>query len=382
MKKAAVIGAGTMGHGIAQTLALAGIDVALVDINAAILDKAMDDIKQNLGRFAERHKIGEEAARTALLRIKLTTNVENAVKDSDFIIEAVAEDLTLKKRIFKNLGEVSPKNTILATNTSSLSITEISKVSGRPDKVVGMHFFNPPTIMMLVEVIKGECTSDETVNLACDLVKKLDKTPVVVRKDVRAFIVNRILFSMLNEACRTVSRDEATVAEMDAAFKYKEKFPMGAFELLDYIGLDIVFNVLKVMETTYGARFKTCSILEQIVKEKKFGKKTGEGFYDWKDGRPVISSQLAEKFSVLGVYAVAVNEAAWLIYEGVTETNDIDTAMKLGAAWPLGPCELADRLGLDAILSQLKELFSKHGEEFHMICPLLEEYVKEGRKFR
>ena len=376
--KAAVIGAGIMGHGIAELLALAGYDVTLVDISDEVLKKALDNIQWSLGKFVQRKRIQEEDAKNAMSRIKTSIEVEEAASDADLVVEAVPENLELKKSIFKKVDKAAPSHAILASNTSSLSITEMGKVTGRPDKVVGLHFFNPPALMVLVEVIKGDGTSEETVDAAVDIVNKLGKTPVVVRRDVRGFIVNRVLGVVLNEAFWAVQRGEATMEEVDAAVKYKAGFPLGAFELSDMIGLDVLDEVSTVLEEAYGDAAKACPIVKKLVQEGNLGQKTGKGFYDWKVGRPRISFRLAGKFDVQRLYAVAANEAARLIHEDVAGPEAIDQAMKLGTGWPSGPCEQGDKLGLDALLEKLKELYSKYGEEAYRPSPLLEEYVGKG----
>ena len=367
-----------MGHGIAQLFAMAGLDVVLVDVNEEILDKALKEINWSLGKLVEKGKLTDENAKKTFLRVKATTNLEDACKDVDFVVEAVPENLELKKQVFSRLDKASPNHTILATNTSSLSITEIANATQRPEKVVGMHFFNPPVLMPLVEVVKGEKTSDETVETTINLAKRLGKTPALVKKDVRGFIVNRILVSMFTDACHAVRRGEVTMEMVDATIKYKAGLPMGAFELADYLGLDIVYSVSKVMEEAYGERAKVCPLLEQLVKEGKFGQKSGKGFYDWTVGRPRIPFKLAGKYDVERVYAVSINEAAWMVYEDVADPQNIDTAVKLGTAWAQGPCELADNLGIDNVLAKLKELYNKYGEEVYKPCPLLEEYVGKG----
>lgn len=378
MKKAAVVGAGIMGHGICELMALAGLEVTLVDVKEDILEKAVNEIKWSLEKFVERKRIKEEDAETALSKIKTSLDLEETVRDVDLVVEAVSENMDLKKSIFKKLDDSVPEHTILASNTSSLSITEMAKATGRPDKVVGMHFFNPPMLMALVEVIRGDETSEDTMNLSVELVKRLGKTPIVVRKDVRGFIVNRILGATLNEAFWVVHRGEATMEEVDAAVKHNAGFPMGAFELADVIGLDVMHEVLNVLEGAYENALEECPDVERLFKDGNLGRKTGKGFYDWKEGRPKISSQQADKFDIQRLHAVAINEAARLIHEGVAGPEDIDQGMKLGTGWPLGPCEQGDKLGLDVIHEKLKELHARYGEENYRPCPLLEDYVGKG----
>jgi enoyl-CoA hydratase/3-hydroxyacyl-CoA dehydrogenase len=379
IRRVAVIGSGAMGHGITQLLAMSGLEVAMVDINDEILQKAKEKIKWSLGKFVEKKRIRQEDADAALARVATTTSYEQAGKDIDFAIEASPENMEIKKTIFAKLDEVAPPHAILASNTSTLSITEMGKATKRPDKVAGMHFFNPPQFMALVEVIKGDNTSQETMNTLSELAKKLGKTPVVVRKDVRGFIVNRILGAVFNEAFWAYHRKEATKEGIDASVKYTGGFPMGWFELGDFVGLDIAYEVGRILYEAYGERFKPCQeVIEPLVKEKKLGQKTGVGFYDWTKGRPRIPFNLLDEYDVDRSWAVAVNEAAWLIHDDAANPADIDTGMKLGTYWSSGPCEHADRTGIDVVLNKLRELHAKYNMEMYKPCPLLEDYVGKG----
>jgi enoyl-CoA hydratase/3-hydroxyacyl-CoA dehydrogenase len=368
-----------MGHGITQLLAMSGLEVTMVDINDEILQKAKEKIKWSLGKFVEKKRIRQEDADAALARVATTTSYEQAGKDIDFAIEASPENMEIKKTIFAKLDEVAPPHAILASNTSTLSITEMGKATKRPDKVAGMHFFNPPQFMALVEVIKGDNTSQETMNTLSELAKKLGKTPVVVRKDVRGFIVNRILGAVFNEAFWAYHRKEATKEGIDASVKYTGGFPMGWFELGDFVGLDIAYEVGRILYEAYGERFKPCQeVIEPLVKEKKLGQKTGVGFYDWTKGRPRIPFNLLDEYDVDRSWAMAVNEAAWLIHDDAANPADIDTGMKLGTYWSSGPCEHADRTGIDKVLNKLRELHAKYNMEMYKPCPLLEDYVSKG----
>jgi enoyl-CoA hydratase/3-hydroxyacyl-CoA dehydrogenase len=379
IKKAGVAGSGTMGHGIAELLAIAGVEVTMVDISDEFLAKAMEKIKWSLSRFVEKRRMRQEDADATLARLHTTTSYEEAAKDIDLAIEAVPENMDLKKKVFTTLDSVAPPHAILASNTSTLSITEMGNATKRPDKVAGMHFFNPPHAMALVEVIKGDGTSQETINTVAELAKKLGKTPVIVRKDVRGFIVNRILAAVFLEAFWAFKRGEATKEGIDASAKYTGGFPMGWFELADFSGLDIAYDVGKILYDAYGERFKPCTdVIEPLVKEKKLGQKTGVGFYDWTKGRPRIPFNLLEEYDVDRSWAVAVNEAAWLIHDDAASPADIDTAMKLGTYWPSGPCEYAYKTGLDVILNKLKELYAKYNMGMYKPCPVLEEYVSKG----
>jgi enoyl-CoA hydratase/3-hydroxyacyl-CoA dehydrogenase len=378
-KKAAVIGSGAMGHGIAELLAMNGYHVSMVDINDEILQKAKEKIKWSLDKFVEKRRIRQEDADAAFARITTTTSYEEAAKDIDFAIEAAPENMELKKGVFVKLDQTAPPNAILASNTSALSITEMGNATRRPDKVAGMHFFNPPQLQALVEVVRGDKTSQETVIAVAELAKKLGKTPITVRKDVRGFIVDRVLGAAFNEAYWTLQRKEATKEGVDSSVKYTGGFPMGWFELSDFVGLDIIYGVGKVLYEAYGERFKPCTeVIEPLIKENKLGQKTRVGFYDWTKGRPRIPFNLLDEYDVDRSWAVAVNEAAWLIHEEAGTPADIDTGMKLGTYWPSGPCEYADRTGIDVMLNKLKELHDKYGMEMYRPCPMLEEYVGKG----
>jgi len=379
LRKGIVIGSGAMGHGIAQILAMAGYEIAMVDISDDILKKAKERIKWSLDKFTEKRRIRREDADAALSRIKTTSDYEEAAQDADLAIEAAPEKMEIKKKVLSTIDSIAPSNAILASNTSTLSITEMGRATRRPDKVAGMHFFNPPQLMALIEVIKGEETSQDTIDTLVELAKKLGKTPVLVKKDVRGFIVNRILGSVFNEAFWAFKRGEASMEGIDASAKYTGGFPMGWFELADFVGLDIAYEVGKVLQDAYGERFKLCTqVVEPLIKERKFGQKTGVGFYDWTNGRPRIPFNLLDEYDVDRSWAVAVNEAAWLVNDGAADPEDIDTGMKLGTYWPSGPCEYADRTGLDSIANKLKELHIKYDIEMYKLCPLLEEYVGKG----
>jgi enoyl-CoA hydratase/3-hydroxyacyl-CoA dehydrogenase len=378
-KRAVVVGAGAMGHGISQLLATNGIQVIMIDINDEILKKAVEKIQWSLSKFVEKKRIRQEDADATLARISTTTSYEQACKDVDLAVEVAPENMEIKKAIFAKLDQNAPPSALLASNTSTLSITEMGKATIRADRVAGMHFFNPPLFMALVEVVKGEATSQETMNALADLAKKLGKTPVIVRKDVRGFIVNRVLGAVFNEAFWAFKRGEATKEGIDASVKYTGGFPMGWFELGDFVGLDIAYEVGNILYQAYGERFKPCAeVIEPLIREKKFGQKTGAGFYDWTKGRPRIPFNMLEEYDVDRSWAVAVNEAAWLILDDAASPADVDTGMKLGTYWPSGPCEYADRTGLDVILNKLKELYAKYQMEMYKPCPLLEDYVNKG----
>jgi enoyl-CoA hydratase/3-hydroxyacyl-CoA dehydrogenase len=255
----------------------------------------------------------------------------------------------------------------------------MGKATKRPEKTLGMHWFIPPQLTPLIEVIRGEETSNESLSSIIDVSKKLGKTPILCKKDARGFIVSRILVAMFNEAFWTYSLGEASIIEIDSAVRYNGGFPMGWFELVDYVGVDVEYDVSKILHEAHGERYHPClEITEPLVKAKKLGRKTGQGFYDWSKGRPIISTKVKDKYDVMRSWAVAVNEAAYMVFEDVAEPESIDLGMKLGTGWPQGPCEYADKQGLDIILDKLQEVYRRTSIELYNPCPLLKDYVSKG----
>jgi enoyl-CoA hydratase/3-hydroxyacyl-CoA dehydrogenase len=379
IQRVAVIGTGLMGHGIAQAFAVKGYEVNLLSRSKDSLKKAVQEIEWSLGKFVEKGRISRDEAEAALSRITTTTSYGEAARDVDLALESVSENMELKRRVFAKIDEIAPSHAIIATNTSTLSVTEMGKATGRPEKTAGMHWFIPPQLTKLIEVIKGDDTSSETLNAIMDVSRRLGKTPILCKKDARGFIVSRILVAVFNEAFWTYIRGEASKEQIDASAKYSGGFPMGWFELVDYVGVDLEYDVSKILHEAHGERFQPClRVTEPLVKEKKLGRKTGRGFYDWTKGRPRIPSELAGKYDIERSWAVAVNEAAWMVLEDVAEPESIDLGMKLGTGWTSGPCEYADNKGLDWILDKLEAAYSQHKMELYKPSPLLKNYVEKG----
>jgi len=281
VRNIAVIGSGIMGAGIAQVCAAAGYRVAMRDIGEVYLQKGMEAIRSSLKKGVERGKLTQEQAEAALARIRVTLNLAEAVKEADVVIEAVPENIELKKQVFKELDEFSPEDAILATNTSSFSITEIASATKRPDRVVGMHFFNPVRTMNLVEVISGSSTSDQTTQLVRGLATKLGKTPVNVN-EAPGFVVNRLLAPFLNEAMFCLMEGIAEAKDIDTAIKLGLNHPMGPFELADLVGLDTTLAILEYMHKETGdPKYRPCPLLRKMVRAGLLGRKSGRGFYDY-----------------------------------------------------------------------------------------------------
>jgi 3-hydroxybutyryl-CoA dehydrogenase len=275
-----VVGAGTMGNGIAQVFALAEFPVRLVDASGAALDRAMQSIRASLERMVRKESIGADAAHAVLGRIVTTTEL-GALDDCDLVVEAVFETFDVKREIFVRLDELCPKPAILASNASSISITELASVTHRPDRVVGMHFFNPVPVMKLVEVIRGEATSDATCTAVLELARGLGKTPVEVR-DAPGFVSNRVLMPMINEAIFCLHEGVADRDAIDTVMKLGMAHPMGPLQLADFIGLDVCLHILNVLHQGFGdPKYRPCPLLKRMVAAGRLGKKTGRGFYDY-----------------------------------------------------------------------------------------------------
>ena len=285
MKNIAVIGAGTMGNGIAHTFAQSGFKVQLIDISEASLKKGMDTITKNLDRMVAKAKITEADKAETLGNITTYTNIEAGVEYAGLVVEAATENLDLKLKIFKQLDAACGEDTILATNTSSISITQIGAVTSRPEMVIGMHFMNPVPIMKLVEIIRGYSTSDAVTKIIMDLSKKLGKTPTEVN-DYPGFVANRILMPMLNESIETLYNGVAGVEEIDTVMKLGMAHPMGPLQLADFIGLDVCLSILNVMYDGFkNPKYAPCPLLVNMVNAGKLGIKSGEGFYDYSESR-------------------------------------------------------------------------------------------------
>ena len=280
VKKVAVVGGGTMGNGIAQVFATAGFEVELIDAKPEFVERALGTIGRNLERVAKKQMWDEGRARTILGRIHGGT-VLDAAKDCQLAVEAVTEDIALKRQIFERLDSVAPVNAILATNTSSISITEIAAITRRPAQVIGMHFMNPVPVMALVEIIRGLATSDATYAITDELSRRLGKTPVEVN-DYPGFVSNRILMPMINEACYALMEGVATKEAIDTVMKLGMNHPLGPLQLADLIGLDTCLNIMNVLHAGFGdSKYRPCPLLRKMVTAGWLGRKSGRGFYEY-----------------------------------------------------------------------------------------------------
>ncbi|MFP4845813.1 3-hydroxybutyryl-CoA dehydrogenase [Winogradskyella sp. PE311] len=294
MKNIAVIGAGTMGNGIAHTFAQSGYNVQLIDISQDSLDKGLATITKNLDRMIAKERITELDKQSTLDNISSFTDITQGVKNASLVVEAATENVDLKLKIFKQLDEICDAQTILATNTSSISITQIAAVTSRPGKVIGMHFMNPVPIMKLVEIIRGYDTSDDVTTTIMELSKKLGKIPTEVN-DYPGFVANRILMPMINESIETLYNGVAGVSEIDTVMKLGMAHPMGPLQLADFIGLDVCLSILNVMYDGFkNPKYAPCPLLVNMVRAGKLGVKSGEGFYDYSESRK--AEKVAKQF--------------------------------------------------------------------------------------
>ncbi len=373
-----VLGAGTMGHGIAEVAALSGYEVRLRDINEDLVQDGYEQIEWSLDKLAENEFIGEDDAEGAKAAITPIVDLEEAVGDADVVIEAIVEDMDVKKDVYSDLDAAAPDRTIFASNTSSLSITEIASATERPEQVCGMHFFNPPVRMDLVEVISGAETADETTETIADLAESLGKTPIHVHKDSPGFVVNRILIPLMNEASWMVSDGFATVAEIDSTTSYDMGHPMGAFELADQVGHDVTLHVLEYMHEELGDAYEPAPILEEKVKNDELGRKTGKGFYDYEDGGVDVPPDQGREDVADRLLATMANEIGKLRDANVAALDAIEQGLKLGAGYPEGPARTVDDAGLDHLIDVLEERHEATGAARYEVSDGLREAADAG----
>lgn len=379
IKKITVLGSGIMGHGIAQVSAMAGYNVAMRDIDQSFLDKAMEKIKWSLNKLVEKGKISSKDSENILARISTSIDLKEALNNSDLVIEAVPEDMNLKKKVFAEVDKLAPSNTIFASNTSTLPITEIANTTSRPNKFIGIHFFNPPQLMPLVEVIPGAKTDSDLIDATMQYVKNVGKEPVLCSKDVAGFIVNRIFIPLVHEAAWSLQRESAKITEVDAAVKFKLGFPMGIFELADYTGIDVVHKATVEMYSRDKRVINPCPIVEELFNNKNYGQKSGKGFYEYKTDtyeRVNLSKEDAEHYNPIRLLAVAVNNASWLITNGVSNRGDVDKAMKLGMGLKEGLFPIAEKFGLSALISELRNAAKTYGSFYEPDPTLIKLAIK------
>ena len=365
VKNITILGSGVMGHGIAQVSATAGYNVVLRDIKQEFLDKAMEKIKWSLDKLVSKEKISRQEGDAIFSRITPIVDLSEAVKNAEMIIEVVPEIMDLKKKVYAELDSVAAPEVIFASNTSTLPITEIANTTSRPEKFIGIHFFNPPQLMKLVEVIPGEKTSQQVTDLTLDYVKSVNKQAVVCRKDVPGFIINRLFIPLVHEACYLKDRENLSLEEIDSAFKLNLGFPMGIFELADFTGMDVIHKATQEMHLRDKKVINPHPLIEKMFDEKKLGQKSGEGFYKYSDDkyeRVELSEELATKCNPIQLVANILNNAAWLISNGASDIDEIEKASQLGLGLRKPLFETAKEIGIKNIVDELNNLAKQHGE--------------------
>ena len=362
-----------MGHGIAQVSAMSGYNVVLRDVEQQFLDKAMEKIKWSLDKLVSKQKLSQQEVDKILARIVPKVDLADALKNCDLMIEAVPEIMELKKKVYAEVDKVADKKTVFASNTSTLPITEIANTISRPESFIGIHFFNPPQLMKLVEVIPGQKTSQELVQTTIDFVKSVSKEPVLCKKDVAGFIVNRIFIPLVHEAAWAMDRDGASMTEIDSAVKFRLGFPMGIFELADFTGLDVIHKATFEMHSRDKKVINPHPKIEELFNQKKLGQKTGSGFYEYsgdKYERIPLSEELAKKFNPIRLVANILNNAAWLVTNQASDINEIEKALSLGMGLKKPVFETGKEFGIADIVNELKAQAQKYGQ-FYEPDPLL-----------
>jgi 3-hydroxybutyryl-CoA dehydrogenase len=384
VERVGVVGAGTMGAGIAQIAALGGYGTVIYELDGDALERGLEQLRSALRRGAERGRWSEQDAGDALARIE-TDQVIEAVKDCDVVIEAAPEDLDLKRNLFEQLASVCGADTVLATNTSSLSVTAIAAAVPEPERVIGMHFFNPPALMQLVEIVAGDESGQQALELGTEVAGGMGRTPIRARDSV-GFVANRCVRPFFLESLRMLGEGVAPHDEIDRIVRLGAGMRMGPFELMDLIGLDVNFTVAKSFwEQSFGEpRWRPTPIHERMVASGRLGRKTGRGFYvyeedtphrprdpDFPGERPIFDEdQLIEVAGenapvvLTRLGATIANEACFALGESVASPEDINTAMRLGYNWPIGPLEWGERLGWSRALGVLEELRELRGEAY------------------
>jgi enoyl-CoA hydratase/3-hydroxyacyl-CoA dehydrogenase len=364
LNKITVLGSGIMGHGIAQISAMNGYQVVLRDIEQRFLDSAMDKIKWSLDKLVEKNKIKKEESDKVYGRIKPIVDLKNALIDTDLLIEAVPEDLNLKKKVYSEVDQFAEEKTVYASNTSTLPIREISQLTSRHDRFIGLHIFNPTQLMKLDEVIPGAKTGKSIVDLGINLVKSLGKDPILCNKDVPGFIVNRIFIPLVHEAAYCLESDGKTMTQIDSAVKFKLFLPMGIFELADYTGIDVIHKATVEMYSRDKKVIHPHPMIAQLFSSGKLGKKSGDGFYSYVDKnyeRVPLSEEEAKQYDPIRMLSVALNNASWLITNKVCNKEDLELALRLGMGLKKELFEIGKEYGFENIINTLNQLKKGNG---------------------
>ena len=379
-----IVGSGAMGSGIAQVAATAGHKTIIFDTNITVLEKAQNNLNDSLERLVSKEKITRDKA-DSIIALTSFVSTMDAFKECGLIIEAIIENIDIKQTVFKNLEKIVSEQCVLASNTSSLSITSIASACQNPSRVLGIHFFNPATLMPLVEIIPGVATNLSIAEACKTLIDSWGKVTVMA-KDTPGFIVNRVARPFYSEALRILDEQIADIATIDWAMREIGGFRMGPFELMDLIGHDVNYVVTETVWTQfyYDPRFKPSLSQKRLLEAKFLGKKSGKGFYDYREGavmpEPKKDEQLG-KYIVNRVLAMLINEACDTYYLGIATVKDIDLAMTKGVNYPKGLLRWADEIGLKSVYETLQKLYEDYEEDRYRACFLLKQMVKQDKSF-
>ena len=379
-----IVGSGAMGSGIAQVAATAGHQTFIYDTNTVALDKAKTNLTNSLNKLVEKQKITQEKANSILGLTHFTSSLED-LKNCQLIIEAIVENLDVKQSVFKELESLTLGKCVLASNTSSLSITSIASVCNKPEHVLGIHFFNPATLMPLVEIIPGVATENEVTQNCKKLIDNWGKVTVVA-KDTPGFIVNRVARPFYSEALRIYEEQIADMATIDWAMRELGGFKMGPFELMDLIGHDVNYVVTETVwkQFYYDPRFKPALSQKRLLEAKFLGRKSGRGFYDYREGAQMPEPKKDEtlgKYILNRILCMLINEAADTKYLGIASANDIDLAMTKGVNYPKGLLKWADEIGIISVTNTLNGLYDEYQEDRYRCCIQLKTMAKQGKAF-
>jgi 3-hydroxybutyryl-CoA dehydrogenase len=379
-----VVGAGSMGSGIAQVASQSGHKVVLFDTNDESLNKSKSSLEKVLNRLIEKGKISKENKSSIQTNISYASNLEE-FKDCNIIIEAIVENIDIKKSVFSSLEKIVSKDCILASNTSSLSIASIGSALNHPNRIVGIHFFNPAPLMPLVEIIPAVQTSNEVLNTSKELIDSWNKLTVIA-KDTPGFIVNRVARPFYGEALKIYEEGVADFATIDWALTELGGFRMGPFTLMDYIGNDVNYTVTETVFAAfyYDPRYKPSFTQKRHSEAGYLGRKTGRGYFDYTEGAKNPSPLKDEKtgnYILNRILVMLINEAADALFLNIASREDIDTAMTKGVNYPKGLLKWADEIGLDVVLNHLNDLFSEYGDDRYRPSVLLKRMVASGKKF-
>lgn len=382
--KVGIIGSGAMGSGIAQVAAMAGHEVHVYDANPVAAQSAANNLKNSIQKLVEKGKCTAEKSEQVLSNIFFQSSIDQ-LKSCKLIIEAIVEDINIKKDVFAALESIVSDDCILATNTSSLSITSIASACNKPERFIGIHFFNPAQIMPLVEIIPAIQTNENALKNSIELIKSWGKT-IVVCKDTPGFIVNRVARSFYGEAIRIYEEGIADIATIDWAMKEFGGFKMGPFELMDFIGHDVNYKVTETVweQLFYDPRFKPSLTQKRLYEAKRFGRKSGIGFYDYREGAIKVdpsSDADVGNYIFNRIIAMLINEAIDTLYLGIATKEDIDLAMTKGVNYPKGLLAWADEIGLGIVLEELERLISTYEEDRYRPSVLLKHMVREKKHF-